>query len=170
MDIRYVCSEEEFRTDSVLSAAAERATALGLALAGTVQPVDPDVPRGHCDIVLALLPDGERRGISVDLPPEVPGCRLDPEALEAAVAVVESRLPGAQALVVNKFGKQEAAGRGLVGAIGEACAKGLPVLVGVAPQWREAFLAFAEDKAQPLPAETEAIVAWLQQACAARAD
>ncbi|AWX94529.1 hypothetical protein DPM13_16375 [Paracoccus mutanolyticus] len=61
-------------------------SALGLALAGAVQPVDPDVPRGHCDIVLALLPDGERRGISVDLPPEVPGCRLDPEALEAAVA------------------------------------------------------------------------------------
>nr|WP_264675557.1 DUF2478 domain-containing protein [Paracoccus kondratievae] len=79
MDIRYVCSEEEFRTDSVLSAAAERATALGIALAGTVQPVDPKVLRGHCDIVLALLPDGERRSISVDLPPEVPGCRLDPK-------------------------------------------------------------------------------------------
>lgn len=168
MDIRYVCSEEEFRTDSVLSAAAERATALGIALAGTVQPVDPEVPRGHCDIVLALLPDGERRGISVDMPPEVPGCRLDPEALEAAVAVVESRLPGAQALVVNKFGKQEAAGRGLVGAIGEACARDLPVLVGVAPQWREAFLAFADGKAQPLPAEADAIVAWLRDACHAK--
>ncbi|MFC3568325.1 DUF2478 domain-containing protein [Paracoccus simplex] len=168
MDIRYVCSDEEFGTDSALSAAAGRATALGIALAGTVQPVDPDMPRGHCDIVLALLPDGERRGISADLPPEMPGCRLDPEALEAAVAVVESRLPGAQALVVNKFGKQEAAGRGLVHAIGEACARGLPVLVGVAPQWREAFLAFTEGRAQPLPAEEDAIVAWLRQACLAK--
>lgn len=42
------------------------------------------------------------------------------------------------------------------------------MLVGVAPQWREAFLAFAEDNAQPLPSETEAIVAWLQQTCLAK--
>lgn len=170
MDIRYVCSEEELQTDSVLSAVAARAASLGITLAGTIQPVDPDVVRGHCDIVLGLLPDGERRGISIDLPPDVPGCRLDPEALEAAVAVVETRLPAAQALIVNKFGKQEAAGRGLVQAIGQACARDLPVLVGVAPQWRDAFLAFVENKAEPIAADEETVLAWLRQSCLAKAD
>ncbi len=96
------------------------------------------------------------------------GCRLDPDALEAAVMAVHDRLPGAQGLVVNKFGKQEAVGRGLVGAIGEACARGLPVLVGVSPQWREAFLAFAGGAAEPLPADEDQVLAWLQAACLRR--
>lgn len=169
MDIRYVCSEEERRTDRVLGAVAERAGRAGIALAGTVQLADPDAPQEKCHIILALLPDGVRHDISFPMDPEVPGCRLNPEALENAVMVVEERLPAAQALVVNKFGKQEAAGRGLVTAIGEACERGLPVLVGVAPQWLDAFLAFAGGKAEPLPADEDQVLAWLRGACASAA-
>lgn len=165
MEIRYVCSDQEKATDAVLTAVAERARDVGIALAGTVQPVDPALASEKCHIVLALLPDGERRDISVDLGPEVTGCRLNPEALEAAVMVVEDRLPAAQALVVNKFGKQEAAGRGLVGAIGQACERGLPVLVGVSPAYREAFLAFAAGGAQELPANEGRILDWMRTAC-----
>ncbi|MTH34299.1 DUF2478 domain-containing protein [Paracoccus limosus] len=167
MQIRYICSDEERRTDAVLSAVAEGAEDLGLRLCGTVQPVDrPDA--GHCDIVLALLPDFQRRSISLELPPGTVGCRLDAGALEQVVAEVQSRLEGAQALLVNKFGKQEAAGRALVPVIGEACARGLPVLVGVAPQWREAFLGFAGDAALPLPDDAGLALDWLRQSCLAR--
>ncbi len=165
MNIRYVCSDEERKTDSTLSAVAERAATAGIVLAGTVQPANPDASSGKCDIVLGLLPDGEKRNISFDLAPGVTGCRLNADALEAAVMVVHERLSGAQALVVNKFSKQEAVGRGLVAAIGEACDRGLPVLVGVPPEWREAFLNFTEGKAQPLPANEEAILEWLRTAC-----
>lgn len=169
MEIRYVCSDAEHRTDAMLQAVADRARAFGIALAGTVQLADPDRPHEKCNITLGLLPDGERRRVSIDLPPEVTGCRLDPDALEAAVMVVHQRLPGAQALFVNKFGKQEAVGRGLVAAIGEACERGLPVLVGVSPQWLSAFLDFAGAGAEPLPAEEEVIFDWLRSACADQA-
>lgn len=167
MDIRYVCSSEERVTNTVLATVADRAAGMGIVLAGTVQPVDGPTPQQKCDITLALLPDGQRRNISLDLGPGATGCRLDAGALEEAVVIVHDRLPAAQALVVNKFGKQEASGRGLVSAIGEACERGLPVLVGVAPEWREAFLAFAGDKAEPLPAEPDPILHWLQAACPA---
>lgn len=166
MEIRYVCSEEERRTDAVLAAVAERAALAGIALAGTVQLSDPDQPQEKCSIVLGLLPDGARRDISFPLQPGVTGCRLDAGALEAAVMEVHDRLHAAQALVVNKFGKQEAAGRGLVAAIGEACGRGLPVLIGVSPPWRDAFLAFADGKASPLPAEADRVMDWLRTACA----
>lgn len=169
MEIRYVCSDEEHRTDAVLSAVAQRAAAIGIALAGTVQPVDPDTPPEKCNIILGLLPDGERRSISFDPQPGVTGCRLNADALEAAVMVVHERLPAAQALVVNKFGKQEAAGRGLVRAIGEASERGLPILIGVSPAWREAFIAFAEGRADPLPADEDQILEWLIAACPGRA-
>lgn len=169
MDIRYVCSETEHRTDAVLAALAERAKACGIKLAGTVQPVDPDSPPEKCNIILGLLLDGERRKISFDLQPGVTGCRLNTDALETAVMVVHQRLPAAHALVVNKFGKQEAVGRGLVAAIGEACDRGIPILVGVSPDWLAAFLEFAADRAHPLPADEDAVFEWLRAACSDRA-
>jgi len=169
MDIRYVSSDQDQQTNRILSEVAERAMREGIRLAGTVQPVGPDMPQQKCEIVLNLLPDGPIRNISMDLGPGATGCRLDAGALEEAVIVVQDRLPGAQALVVNKFGKQEAAGRGLVEAIGYACNAGLPVLVGVSPEWREAFLSFAGGTAQPLDDDADRVMDWLRAACRAQA-
>ncbi|VDC30622.1 DUF2478 domain-containing protein [Pseudogemmobacter humi] len=168
MDIRYVSSDQDQQTNAILSEVAERAAREGIRLAGTVQPVGPE-PQQKCEIVLHLLPDGPLRSISMDLGPGATGCRLDAGALEEAVIEVHDRLPMAQALVVNKFGKQEAAGRGLVEAIGRACAAGQPVLVGVAPEWRAAFLAFAGGAAQPLEADAGLVMDWLRAACRAQA-
>lgn len=169
MDIRYVSSDQDQQTNRILSEVAERAAREGIRLAGTVQPVGPGMPQQKCEIVLNLLPDGPIHNVSMDLGPGATGCRLDAGALEEAVIVVHDRLPAAQALVVNKFGKQEAAGRGLVEAIGRACAAGQPVLVGVSPEWRPAFLAFAGGTAQPLEADADRVMDWLRAACRARA-
>jgi len=169
MDIRYVSSDQDQQTNLVLSTVAERAAAEGIRLAGTVQPVMGDAPQQKCEIVLRLLPDGPIRNISLDLGPGATGCRLDAGALEQAVLEVQDRMAGAEGLIVNKFGKQEAAGRGLVDLIGQACAAGLPVLVGVSPEWREAFLAFASGAAEPLPADADRVMDWLRTACRARA-
>lgn len=165
MDIRFVSADDEKATDAALSAAAAAAAADGIALAGTLQPFDPDRAQEKCHIVLSLLPDGELRDISFDIGAGIVGCRLNPEALEDAALVVEGRIATAQALVVNKFGKQEAAGKGLVTAIGMACEAGLPVLVGVSPAYRAAFLAFADGGASELPADKGAILDWLSRAC-----
>jgi hypothetical protein len=56
---------------------------------------------------------------------------------------VEAALERAELVVINKFGKQEAEGRGLRGVIAEALERGLPVLVGVNGLNLPAFLAFA---------------------------
>lgn len=165
MHIRYVSSDEENRTNSVLAAVAEGARREGILLAGTIQPAEPDSPREKCKIVLGLLPDGARHDVSLDLGAGATGCRLDAAALEAAVMVVHERLPRAQGLIVNKFGKQEVVGRGLVATIVEACDRGLPVLVGVSPQWRDAFLSFADGRAAELPADEERLLDWLREAC-----
>ncbi|MFV0361120.1 DUF2478 domain-containing protein [Tropicimonas sp.] len=169
MDIRYICSDEDLLTNRILDTVARHAAAEGIVLAGTVQLDDPGAEHQLCNIVLRLLPDGPVRNVSMDLGPGSVSCRLDAGALEQAVSVVHERLPGAQALIVNKFGKQEAAGRGLVEAIGQACNMGLPVLVGVAPEWRTAFLTFADGVAQPLAADADLALDWLRAACCKRA-
>ena len=164
MNIRYVSSDRDQETNRVLAEVADRALAEGIRLAGTVQPQVTGAALAKCDIVLRLLPDGPTRSISLDLGPGVTGCRLDPGALEEAVVIVQERLVGAQGLIVNKFGKQEAAGRGLAQLIGQAIADGQPVLVGVSPDWLDAFLAFADGTARPMAAEVDDVMVWLRTA------
>src|SRR3546814_12857392 len=73
-----------------------------------------------CDMDLRLLPDGPVVRISVDRGAEARGCRLDAGAVEQSVLWVAGTLESAELLVVNKFGKQEAEGKGLSGTIAEA--------------------------------------------------
>ena len=116
--------------------------------------------RALCDMDLRLLPDGPTVRISVDRGPEARGCRLDPDALERSVAWTEAALDRAEFLVVNKFGKQEAEGRGLAGTIATALERDMPVLVGVNGLNLPPFLEFAGGLAQALPPEPQAVLDW----------
>ena len=62
--------------------------------------------------------------------------------------------------MVNKFGKQEAGGKGLVPVIAEALDRGIPVLVGVNALNLPPFLDFAAGIAEPLAPETAAVTGW----------
>lgn len=84
-----------------------------------------------------------RHTISQDLGPGAGGCRLDPAALERSVHQVATALPLADALFVNRFGRQEQAGRGFVPLIADALDAEKPVIIAVAREKRAAFDAFA---------------------------
>lgn len=170
MQLAYVSLSGRGATDACLADAVARMRAAGLALAGTVQTNPPRAGRAVCDMDLHVLPGGPVLRISQDLGAAARGCRLNSGALEEAVACSQQRLARAEALVVNKFGKTEAEGRGFVPVIAEALERGLPVLVGVNALNLEAFLAFAGDLALALPADPARVAAWaLNAACNARA-
>ena len=160
MRIGYVSLPGKGATDACLAAAVALLAGRGVPLAGTVQSNAPRADRQVCDMDVRVLPDGPVLRISQDLGTGARGCRLDGGALETAVAEVARRLDGAAILVVNKFGKQEAVGRGLVPVIAEAASRGLPLLVGVNGLNLPAFLDFADGLAQPLPADPAAIADW----------
>ncbi|MFN4130043.1 MAG: DUF2478 domain-containing protein, partial [Paracoccaceae bacterium] len=84
------------------------------------------------------------------------------------VVAVQQRLPGAQVLIVNKFGKRESEGKGLVPVIAEALELGLPVLIGVNGLNLAAFLAFAGEAAQALQADVSAVAEWCETALAVK--
>lgn len=90
--------------------------------------------------------------------------------VEQAAVLTAGRLDGAGLLIVNKFGKLEAAGRGFVPVIAEALDRGLPVLVGVNAQNLPAFLDFAGELARELPPDATAVCAWAQAALSAPAE
>lgn len=142
--------------DRLLAGIAARLGAAGVPLAGAVQ-VNAGGGTGCVgEMRLTLLGVGEERVISQQLGGGASGCRLDPGALELAVARMAEALPAARLVIFNKFGKQEAAGRGIRPLVAEALELGLPVLLSVSPEVEVEFLDFAGDLARRLaPGEVE---------------
>ena len=155
--------------DRLMADLADRLLAEGRPVLGMVRAEMPvDAPKqgpeqGMCEMYLRLLPEGRIHGITQDLGPGAEGCTLDAGALEEAVMAVGQGLEGAapETLVLfNKFGKQEAEGRGCRDLIAEAVARGHRVLISAPPQTRAEFLAFAGEYATELPPEPGALAAF----------
>ena len=161
MKIAYVIGPGRGDTDLVLASVAESIGAAGVKICGTVQVNTECDGDGPCDMDVQVLPDGPVIRISQSLGPEARGCRLDPGALETAIASCEKRLDGAEVLLVNKFGKQEALGRGFRSLIGDALAREMPVVVGLNALNKEAFFAFTEGAAEQVSPDRDAILSWV---------
>lgn len=163
MKIACVTSQERGEIDRLLSDLADRLQAGGTRLAGIVK--DHGYAAGYdngCDMKVRVLPDGPVIKITQDLGRGSDACRLDPEAIARAVARVESApLEGADLFILNKFGPEEAAGRGFCDVIGAALGADVPVLVGVGGASKTAFEAFAGGLATDLPPNLDAILDWV---------
>ena len=162
MKLAYVTTSGRGRIDDLIAEVVCALTDDGLRLAGTVRARPAD-PGGHpCDMDLRVLPDGPRFRISQPLGSAAKGCRLDGGVVEAIAVEVEARLPGADLLIVNKYGKLEAHGRGLSPAISIAMEMGIPTLVGVNQLNTPVFLKFSTDMAMPLAPELRAVRGWFE--------
>ena len=162
MRLGYTMTEGRGALDPLLHDLAQAAMGAGLRLAGVVQ-VNSDRPDcARCDMDAVVLPDGPVIRISQSLGAASRGCRLDPEGLEAAVGTAQARLEAGAVdlLIVNKFGKQEAAGRGFRPVIAAALEAGADVLVGVNPLNLDALRDFAGELAEPVPPEAAALARW----------
>lgn len=165
MHLAYTMAPGRGDTDLILLKLATELADRGLRCCGTVQINTERAEAGPCDMDVKVLPDGPVLRISQDLGPSARGCRLDPAALETAVGLVSASLPhGADVLIVNKFGKHEAEGRGFRTAIAEALALGLPVIVGLNALNLAAFQEFCGGLATRLPPESGALRAWVCEA------
>ncbi|MEP4199171.1 MAG: DUF2478 domain-containing protein [Aliishimia sp.] len=132
---------------------------------GTVQINSECETQGPCDMDVQCLPDGPVIRISQTLGKHARGCRLDPNALEQAVGWVETRLTqDIDVLIVNKFGKHEADGRGFREAIAIALAQDIPVIVGLNNMNKEAFHSFTGGLAVELSPDADVLLGWVDEA------
>lgn len=149
-------------TDLILAGLASDLAARGIRCCGTVQINTDRCDAGPCDMDVLVLPDGPVLRISQNLGAGARGCRLDPEALEIAVGHAAARLnANTQLLIVNKFGKHEAEGRGFRDVIAEALAMDVPVLVGLNTLNKAAFDVFAGELATQIPPDKDALAKWV---------
>lgn len=162
MKIAVVSATKRGETDLLLAKAAEKLRAKGAVLAGIVK--DLDYVAGYdngCDMKVRVLPEGPVIQITQSLGNGSDACRLDPRAIVTAVSTVEnSDLAGADLFILNKFGPEEAAGRGFCAVIGAALEQDIPVLVGVGVATRDSFDTFADGLAVTLSPDETAIEEW----------
>ena len=149
--------------DAVFETLVRRSRERGLSLAGVLQHRIFETADRRCDVVLEDLTTGHRTAIFEDRGTGAAGCRLDEAALAEATARIEGNLgDGADLLALNKFGKAECDGGGLLDLIGNAIDRGIPVIIGVPKSNLGAWRNFAGELAIELPDDDDEIGRWLE--------
>ncbi len=166
MKLACVTAEGQGATDQLLTEIAVALANDGMNLAGIVKELSYETSfHNGCDMKVKVLPQGPVVQITQNLGEGSDACRLDPAALEEAVARVENgALEGADVFILNKFGPQEAVGRGFVPVISKALDLGIPVLCGVGHASKAAFDSFAGDLAETLQPDSAQIIDWCRKA------
>ncbi len=152
-------------TDALLAELARRLKQAGYKLAGAVQSNTPAANRRRCDMTLEDLASGVLVRVSEDRGNLAQGCRLDPGALEESAGLALSSLGShIDMVIINRFGKREAEGRGLRPVIEAAVLAEKPVLVGVNAIYWSAWQSFAGHCAIVVPPKESEILDWCQAA------
>jgi hypothetical protein len=134
----------------------------GIAVAGIVQHNKFFRDRTKCDMEVEELASGIVLQVSEDRGKEARGCRLDRGALSEAAALISTSLKNEPELVIlNKFGKLEAEGRGLRDTLSDAVQLGLPIVVGVPYRNIEQWRVFTEGLAEECPLGSARLYEWL---------
>lgn len=165
MHLAFIHAKRPGSVDTTLREVVAILTHQGYRLVGVVQEPMGDADRHRCDMDLIEIVSGQRLAISQNLGTGSKGCRLDPNAIETVATQVEVDLEASlvDLLIINRFGKLEATGRGFCPVIALALQRGIPVLVGVNDLNRPAFEVFAEGLAAELPDQSSAIQTWFLQ-------
>jgi hypothetical protein len=117
----------------------------GVAVKGLVQRNSFRRDRTKCDMELEELGSAAVFQLSKDRGKHAGGCRLDREAIVSAAALIGPALnENCDLLILNKFGRSEAEGRGLRDIIAAAIDLEIPTLVGVPRRNLEVWQKFAE--------------------------
>jgi len=96
-------------------------------------------------------------------------CKLDAGGLaEAAIAINEAIAADVDLIVINKFSKQEAAGRGLRAEFADAILSGIPLLTAVPEKCFETWVAFTGDRGTTLHCAPHVVGAWWRELSARR--
>jgi len=158
-----------FDIEAVIAGAVSRLRQAGIAIAGVLQYRETD-PATCCARVIAVdIRTGAEVSITQERGKAASGCRLDPSGLaDMAQRVTEAIEAGADLAVINKFGKAEIDGAGLMSCFAEAISAGLPVLTTVREPHIEAWEEFHGGLASRLPPSEDDIVAWCLAAVSAR--
>jgi hypothetical protein len=158
-DLAALVFDEDQDPDAVLRAFAADLRGRGVRAVGLVQVGHRVHDRPKLDAV--LVHSGERLQLLQDLGPLATGCRLDVGQLLSAGSQVAGAIDqGADLLIINRFGKQEAEGKGLSYLIERALSADIPVVIAVSRHRFDDWIKFAGGMSVKLNCHRAALDAW----------
>lgn len=152
--------DDRVDAQALLAAAAEAAHAMGIKVAGVIAEHHGLPDRSCAAGILRDIASGHRHTIYLPTAPAGTSCHLDSSGVEAACAEVLDLIPGADLVILSKFGKLEAAGSGLFRAFEAAIAAGTPLLTSVSGR-HNAALGEQVPEAACLDGDEDAVLRWL---------
>lgn len=136
---------EQSYPDQIFKRVVDRCRLQGTRMAGVIQHRARD-PSHRCDMLLEDLATGRQTSIFADRGHGAKGCQLDEDAMLQMVSEIELALKnGSDLVVLNKFGKVEAEGRGMRDLIAQAVGLDTPLIVGVPARNLQAWREFARE-------------------------
>ena len=156
--------------DPAVLAFVDSARRQGARAAGLVQEHGLRDECGPHRVFVRDLEGGFHHSIMQDLGRASTGCSVDP----GAVAIAAERLGAAidrrpDLLVVNRFGRLESEGGGMLAEIGRAVVDDIPLLICVSDRYLDAWNAFADGLDVKLPVDAAALDAWWSELAASSA-
>lgn len=136
-----------------LSALVKVLAARGSRLEGFIQDGSAKQANGrHQDMYLVDLGSGERVRISERRGRLARGCHLDWSVFTGLADLLAQRLNhGADYLIINRFGRAEAEGRGMTAVLERALDAQIPAIVGVRREYRDQWARFHGGLAVEVP-------------------
>jgi hypothetical protein len=162
-----IAYERVFDIDCLLVTACKRLLRQGVKLGGLLQVSTG--ARGGCASTVHVV--DLRTNTAFDIWEErgkgAKGCRLDERGLaEASCAVEDAIADRVDLIIMNRFGRAESLGGGLLASFSSAVSAGLPVLTAVRAPYDPTWTTFHGGLGQWLPTDVRAIVAWAESAAA----
>ncbi|WP_424631686.1 DUF2478 domain-containing protein [Bradyrhizobium sp. SYSU BS000235] len=118
----------------------------------------------HCtddvELSVMMLHNGEQLQLFQDLGTCARGCRLDVDRLMRAGGQIADQLDGADLLIINRFGKHEQEGKGLLFLVEQALSLDIPVLIAVPDLRFHHWIKFSGGMSVKLPCRSASLHAW----------
>lgn len=156
--------------DDLLAGIAETMAASGKSVAGYVQKRRKDADCGTL-VHVRNLRTGDEMPITKNRGKMAKGCKLDGDALSTLAEQLANDIEaGSDILIIARFGRSEADGRGLRDVISRALDLEIPVLVGVRDEYHDAWEEFHGGYATALAFDETTVKSWLSEKPADAAD
>ena len=150
-----------FDIDELLSRSCAQLRSIGVHFGGVLQRSTGEPGQCASTVHVVDLRSGRTFNIWEDRGASAVGCRLDERGLvDAEPTRMATLAEGVDLLVINRFGRAESLGRGLVGCFSAAIEAGVAVLTAVRPPYDQAWYAFHGGCAHDLAPEMQDIIDW----------
>jgi len=155
--IRY---DRDFDINGTLRQVVKRLQETGVIIGGVLQEAG-FCPDECCAQLIVDIRTGRAERITQDRGRESRGCKLDPRGLAAiSYCVADAIAASVDLVIINKFGRAESEGDGLLSCIEDAVSAGIPLLTTVREPYVAARNLYNGGLAVELPPRADTIIEW----------